>query len=127
YYRSAKSNHTVQIVIPNGQYRPQFVLQNPASQTSQLIPTRVVAVSEPSMPQTRQAGLSATLADNSQFPPWRRSWPWLILFAALISASALAYTWRIASVRPLRLPGTQNEKWSGPSSEAVAEEFRILT
>ncbi len=127
YYRGAGSDDALHIVIPNGQYRPQFVLKNRAAHTEHLVPTGIVAVSEPGTTQGVQPVTSPGPRGNPRLVSWRRSWPWLVLFAVLISASAVAYTWRMASSKGLPLPGMQNEKWSGPSSEPVSEEFRILT
>src|SRR5206468_273852 len=56
-----------------------------------------------------------------------RWWPWVTALAVLISAAALAFSFRPTFRKQVALPRTQNEKWSGPSSEPVSEEFRILT
>jgi len=127
YYRAAGSNDAVHIVIPNGQYRPQFVLHNRVSDTDGLAPTGIVAVSEPAIREPIQPAIGSTADGHARSPAWSGSWRWLILLAVLISASALAYTWRIASGKTVPLPALENEKWSGPSSEPVAEEFRMLT
>lgn len=126
YYRTAGSKDSVHIIIPNGQYRPQFVLHDRASDADELVPRGMVAVPEPATPEVIPPTVASTAEWHSQSRA-RGSWPWLILLAALISASALAYTWRIASGKTVHLPALQNEKWSGPSSEPVAEEFRMLT
>src|SRR3954449_1880528 len=38
YYRGAGSDNALQIVIPNGQYRPHFVLQSRPAKTEHLVP-----------------------------------------------------------------------------------------
>ena len=127
YYCTAGSTDPVHIIIPNGQYRPHFVVQNRPSPVEQLVPAAIVVVSESGTPDPNQLATTAATAGNSQFRWWKRSWPWLLLLAVLISASAVAYTWRITSAKAVHLHTTQNEKWSGPSSQPVPEEFRILT
>jgi hypothetical protein len=127
YYRTAGMDDPVHILIPNGQYRPHFVLQNRAAQPEAVVGAGTVALAEPGTFQSDKATVPATISGTSHLRSWRGSWPWLILFVVLVSASALAFSWRITSGRTAAFPTVLNEKWSGPSSEPLPEEFRILT
>src|SRR3954463_3797334 len=126
-YRGVGANDTVQIVIPNGQYRPQFVLQNRIEHTEILVPAGILVVSEPDPLTT--TGPTFVPRTHRRLPSsaWNRSWPWLVVVAVLASVSPLALSGRAGFPKRGLLPGTQNERWSGPSSEPVSEEFRILT
>src|SRR6478609_11721361 len=39
YYQGEGAGHAVQVVIPNGQYRPHFLLQNRTGHTELIVPT----------------------------------------------------------------------------------------
>lgn len=127
YYRTAGANHAIHIVIPNGQYRPHFVLQKKVEPTESLIHTVAIAVPEPNSIPAIETAIAPEIQGESSSSARRRSWVWITGLAVLVSAAgALAFSWAPAFHKQVLLPKTQNEMWSGPSSEPVSEEFRIL-
>src|SRR5206468_3379969 len=115
YYRGTGADNAVHIVIPNGQYRPQFILQNRGSQAEPLIHrTGIVAVSEPNPTTIRETEVAPDAEERLRLPGRHRWWPWVAGLAVLISAAAFAFSWhRPAPDKPVLLPRTQIEKWSG--------------
>ncbi len=124
YYRSAGANDEIRIAIPNGQYRPQFVVKHhePARESG-LAPTSLVAISEPDA----QSAIDIAVSLPTASPVWKRFIPWLIGLVFLTAAFGGLYSRRFLSHASQPPSKAVNEKWLGPSTEAVSEEFRILT
>lgn len=118
YYRVEGANHAVCIVIPNGQYRPQFVVH----------PATPEPVAEQPHPTEETAAVPAA-------PPRRPRWP---AVAAVVLLLAAAMGIRLA-VRAQRSPAAAavvvhqvsaqplaNEIWKGPAADPVEGDFRML-
>jgi Malectin domain len=136
YYRGPGVGDPVHIVIPNGQYRPHFVLrrtgpQQPFEQVAPRPSTAVVTISEADPQSAIQLALHPEIReiqrDGAQFP-WRPrlSWPLALVVLVAATTGGILLWWSGLHKRSL-LAQLQDEKWSGPSSEPVGEEFRILT
>jgi hypothetical protein len=101
YYRGPGAAHAVHIAIPNGQYRPLFITNgagNPPAAPAALPP-----------PATRPKG----------------RWLWVVP-AALAGAGVIAFL-SLAAHKKMHPPApVANEIWTGPATEPVAAEFRIL-
>ena len=76
YYRSAGANDEVHIAIPNGQYRPQFVVQAPRTRSgrSDSLP-QVWLRFQNRMPKAR---LDIAVSLPTASPVWKRFIPWLM-------------------------------------------------
>jgi hypothetical protein len=103
YYAGAGAGHRLRIVIPNGQYIPQFV--------------------------TNEAAGSAGAATAGHAPSSRRfrlreQLPWILpvlLFCSLLGFWAS----RVLLTRASHAPSSRDEVWSGPA-DPVPAEFRML-
>ena len=102
YYAGAGAGHRLRIVIPNGQYIPQFV--------------------------ANEAAGSAGTAPPDDFFSSRRfrreHWPWILpvlLFCSLLGFWAS----HVLLTRASHAPSSRDEVWSG-SADPVPAEFRML-
>jgi hypothetical protein len=116
YYQREGADHAVSIVIPNGQYRPQFVVQ-PA-------PPEIVEARQEFTPVP-------TIPVPPQPPAARRRWPALsaaILAIAICGLLAMrAYRASThAAHHPVAKPAA-TEVWSGPVTDPAEGDFRMLT
>ena len=114
YYSRDGADHTVHIVIPNGQYRPQFIVH----------PQPPESVPEP--PNTSETPIPVPAA-----PPLRRRWPAIsvaVLAAAICVLVAVRVYWRpVAAVHRAPAQPVVNEVWNGPVTEPAEGDFRMLT
>jgi Malectin domain len=121
YYSTAGAGHRVHIIIPNGQYVPQFIFQDRAVENIPPAPT------EDSADQRIQAGRDSSA--NSEVPeltrPSRRR-PRLLWFPALLLclvASVVVFGFvRYREDQSAR----REEIWTGSSTQPVPAEFRML-
>jgi hypothetical protein len=133
YYQGAGVNDDVHIIIPNGQYRPQFVLRHRdpskprGEHTGPLGPTSLIAISEPDPPVAIQLAVLTGMPQGSPSPAWKRFRPWLVGLVSLIAAFGAIHYWLGASHKARPMARIENEKWLGPSADPVPEEFRILS
>ena len=125
YYSREGLGHPVSIAIPNGQYRPQFIIHPPPAPAAAAAPT--AAVPEP----PAKAVENLPLASEAPSPS-RRRWP----LVALATIAAAACVWiairayhRPAPVvhRPAASRQPINEVWKGPATEPAEGAFRMLT
>ncbi len=116
YYDGPGASHAVQILIPNGQYVPQFVASEPAPAE------RVPESRDPGFHES-VVSLEATPASSPRAtPPRRPAWQpkRLHVVAALVLMVVLAGIAVAVSRRKA------NEQWTGPASGPVPLEFRML-
>jgi hypothetical protein len=116
YYQGEGAGHAVHIVIPNGQYRPQFVSQ-PAPLESVAAPPEFAPV--PIIPAPLQA------------PAAHRQW--LVILMAVLAVATCSFL----VIRGYRRPSppahysparpVANEVWSGLVAEPAEGDFRMLT
>jgi hypothetical protein len=116
YYRGEGANHPVCIVIPNGQYRPQFIIH----------PVLPEPLPEP--PHANEKPIPVLAA-----PALHRRWP-AISIIVLAAAIAGFLVIRMARHRApaahhatANLVANANEVWSGPASDPAEGDFRMLT
>jgi Malectin domain len=125
YYREAGAEHAVRILIPNGQYRPQFIASEnswdtlkqhePSSAAPAFETVSVVGVDLPA-PTSNRIGLS-----------WLRSILLAVVCACIVAVIFLLHGLHIkAAAAPPGKPAV--EIWRGDSSlPATVTEFRMLT
>jgi hypothetical protein len=116
YYAADGANHAIHIVIPNGQYVPQFVVCN---QTVQIRDVPKPPIEELAVIQVAPALPPLVVPPSSK---WRRLLPVL----ALCGLTAVAL-WRVARLGPKHVPLTpSSEIWAGSYTDPVPAEFRML-
>jgi len=121
YYEGAGREHAVHIVIPSGQYAPQF--QSPGAR-----PESQTAGTPQNTLQIEQipAAALATAAIRSPIP--RRRIAVLITATLVLAAAIAAVYWKPTAKAHRRTaasdPGV--EIWKGPSTDPVSSEFRLL-
>jgi hypothetical protein len=119
YYSGEGLDHPVSIVIPNGQYRPQFVVHPSA-------PTAAVPEASPATAVENLPGLVPAAPR-----PFTRRWP-VVVLTALAAAACI-----LLGVRAYRRPAATahraalqqqpiNEIWRGPAAEPAEGTFRML-
>lgn len=124
YYRGAGANQRVQIVIPNGQYRPQFIFREVQDKPTEMSSTAAPAImADPKfeLPQTRHG----PAFNHSR---WfgrivRRS---VLLPVLLIAVSGTVLVLHGFQRQSPGASSKSDDTWTGPSSNAVPAEFRIL-
>lgn len=116
YYRGSGVEEELRIVIPNGQYRPQFVYtERPLPQHPD--PTTTAADSEAS------DAVAASFPGRPETPGSRSGWlNWRIIAAAVVAVAATWAGWQ-GLARP-RNAG--NERWTGAASAPLGPELRLL-
>ncbi|MBV8809388.1 MAG: hypothetical protein JO033_12005 [Acidobacteriaceae bacterium] len=128
YYKGPGASHPIQIVIPNGQYVPQFVLQE--------LPKEPVSVPEEAPQAGTESGFAKVeifqapaVASPVEAPVSAKERPrnWVAVFSfALVgfavAAAVLAFH-RHAASKLVAGP----ETWSGSFTEPVPMEYRMLT
>lgn len=112
YYATEGARHPVRILIPNGQYIPQFIVQNGGEQHTSVA---AVASHEPSVFVNE-----ATLQ-----PPAHRSPVRLIVIAAVCVMSLIVLA-RLARMHAKNSSPPRDEIWRGSAVEPVSAEFRML-
>ncbi len=115
YYGGEGAKHAVYIVIPNGQYRPQFII-HPAEPEPAPEPPSIAEHPEP-VPAA---------------PALRRRWPAIsmVVLAAAIGGFLVIRTSRRPAPAAHHPPVAQsiaNEVWSGPATDPAEGDFRMLT
>lgn len=125
YYKGRGAAEQLQIVIPNGQYRPHFVNRETFTQADELgkaadpVPeclpdAATVLPSTPSIPPM-----------NSQASASRSWLKWTAVAAAVLLIAA-AISIGVTRPRPQRPVPATNEVWTGGSTPPVGPEMRIL-
>jgi len=111
YYRGEGADHAVYIVIPNGQYRPQFLV-HPAAQPEPI----------PEPPDVDER--------PTPVPAARRRWPVIsaVALAVVICGLLVIRAWRrpIHAVPRASAQPVANEVWRGPAAEPPEGDFRML-
>jgi len=115
FYSGEGGNHAVYIVIPNGQYRPQFIAHSTAPEP---IPEPLNGATEApdSLPVS---------------PPSRPRWPVVTIVVVAVAICLLlairAYRHPALAIHRSPSPSPANEVWKGPATEPVEGDFRMLT
>ena len=124
YYRGPGAAQPVQIVIPNGQYRPQFLLKEVRAETMKA-PSADLPV-----PGPRVDLEAAELNDISpevrsrlfgSIPRWATLLPVL-----LVVASGTVFLLHAFQKQANNASSGKEDVWTGPSAEPPPAEFRIL-
>jgi hypothetical protein len=140
YYQAEGVSHAVHVIIPNGQYRPMFVIQQ-ASGEELSVAISAATPNRPVMRDTpRPTPTGAPITDlettivrpaASLFPAARK-WKLYGLAAGailtLLASSVVA--WHMLPTprhRPKISTTATNEVWTGPQNEPAPAELRILT
>ena len=127
YYKGPGANHPVHILIPHGQYIPQFVPVENAPP-----PPDAETGLEPTYPVPDFSTVQLLDTPVPPLPPaqseMKFSGTWVTaLSVALISAALALVGWRLshskAAGAPLR---PADEKWLGQVAQPVSPEFRML-
>lgn len=130
YYRGPGASQPIQIVIPNGQYRPQFVSKKDAERAEAEHPDTEIASFSKIIPHA-----PAALAES----PSGRTYG-LRLWIAIVPLLLIAVSGTVFLVRgvqkpipprhrPLlatKSPAPKEEVWAGNATEPIPAEFRIL-
>jgi hypothetical protein len=117
YYRTEATGHAVHIVIPNGQYRPQFVMHPAPPESAEARQEFTTVPIVPALPQTPAAP--------------RRRWPvvsMIVLTAAICSFLIVrSYRHPAPAARRSPVPPVADEVWSGSVVEPAEGDFRMLS
>ncbi len=114
YYEGAGKSHAIHILIPNGQYAPQFVPGEPTSEFTQ------VELLPPSVADTSAVRIPASTAG-------RKPWHLIAIVAALVLVvSFLVASGTLSHLRNRRAATSVNEHWTGAASGPVPMEFRMI-
>ncbi len=125
FYRGPGAAHDVHIVIPNGQYRPQFVL----SAETQPQPSIPQELNEP--PQTALVDplkITPLFAAPGATTPVRSNWRVYLGLAIACSVVLLLFvktSGRKANAQPVA-PALREEVWRGTPVDTAGAEVRIL-
>ncbi|MBV9266245.1 MAG: hypothetical protein JO061_08775 [Acidobacteriaceae bacterium] len=122
YYRTGGADHSIRILIPNGQYKPHFVCRELRERLEPVIKTPATGLAvvnelaaEPVLHST--PALEATAQ--------RPNWPLfvsLVLFAGLCGVFVVrTFSTRASSA------AKPDEVWNGSAADPVPAEFRMLT
>src|SRR6185312_945944 len=122
YYRGAGREHPVHIVIPNGQYAPQF-LSRVAGPAPPLAAARV-----PEAIDIEQISASELALSSIRSPVWGRRIGLLVMAALVLAAAIVTPHWKSAAKAPGRAARAEPgfETWNGSSTDPVSSEFRLL-
>jgi hypothetical protein len=130
YYRGPGASHPVHIVIPNGQYAPQFVEVNPAEDPDQSLKsspqppsTKLIPVEVLSPLSTLDPSSSNVLDLKSSRTNKANRWA-AFAFLALLVAGIFS-VWSI-SHKHKQAAVPYSEIWKGPSGDPVSGDFRLL-
>ena len=121
YYQDAGREHPVHIVIPNGQYAPQF-----RSRDASLEPVTTVKAAELTIASLAGRHLAKPVPVHSVIP--RRRIAFLVLAALVLAAAIAAAYWKPGG-KPQQLTAVSEpdlETWKGVSTDPVSSEFRLL-
>jgi hypothetical protein len=126
FYREDGASHPVHVVIPNGQYRPMFVVKEPIGERP-LKPASELMVMDPVViVQTRVEKEIAEIV-KSPLPPNRN---WIRNLIITVTAAVLALALCVVAARRMmptvRQKAVTNEVWTGPANEPAGAESRIL-
>jgi hypothetical protein len=122
YYANAGSCHPIQIVIPNGQYAPQFIETTHAG-TSALEKTVALAAPLELLP------LIDSVPPVKLDEPTRPSAPRRYLPIAILAVCVLVALLFLFAVRHFHgraADASHGEVWSGSAAEPVSGEYRML-
>ncbi len=126
YYASDGAGHPVQIIIPNGQYVPQFItrsiiVEEPAAPAAEIPPGDFTFDVPPDIPITN-------LPETAETPVNSGNWSWLVAsLLVLLCVAVPALLWkRSQPVAHNPAPAPAEETWIGVATKPVAPEFRML-
>jgi hypothetical protein len=131
FYREEGSSHPVQVVIPNGQYRPVFVVNEPIEERPLKTASELTVMDPVVMVQASAEKGAAELVGSPL--PRDRNRRRNLMTAAVVALLALAFCVvaarrMIPTSRPkiAARPIVTNEVWTGPANEPAGAESRIL-
>lgn len=124
YYSTIGADHAVHIVIPNGQYAPQFVCKgrNESQNQEDLTPPVAVDLNQPVEPLP-EAVPTLPVENSLTGRPKSSGFGFLMIAAgalAVVIALSLYFAFRAGGRSAVR------EVWHGATWEPVASEFRML-
>ena len=129
YYRGPGASQPIQIVIPNGQYRPQFVSKNGPTPPQTPVPSgndaplrdELVVPSTPAT-VTPSGGMQRALF-------WKAGIPLLLILVSgvVVVLRGVQKTPAAAVAHATAHPAAVNDDvWTGPATEPIPAEFRML-
>jgi hypothetical protein len=110
YYALEGSSHRVQIVIPSGQYVPQFVAQRTFVAAEKIL---------------EKEGPIGNFSEPSVELPATKAWLTAVILLVFFLTVSLI-TWRALHKKATIAPALPDETWSGKPTGPVPEEFRML-
>jgi hypothetical protein len=121
YYLDAGREHPVHIVIPNGQYAPQF-----RSPDARLEPLTTVTAAELTISSLSGGHLAKPVPVHSVIP--RRRIAFLVVTALVLAAAIAAAYWKPGGKPQQRTAVSKPdlETWKGVSTDPVSSEFRLV-
>jgi hypothetical protein len=126
YYKGPGASHPVHILIPQGQYIPQFVSIENAT-----LPPHAQAAPEPAYAELDFSS-GQLLEPPIPPPPPSNSRNWLsvrwvwVLSAILICTALVLAGWRLSRAKAAVSSTPGDEKWMGQATQPVAPEFRMM-
>ena len=123
YYTTEGATHSLQIVIPNGQYVPQFVVRNAVVETSF---ASALEFSDSDLDLDQPVDVSLVHPRGNAVPKRLR---WYVVFFSLVLLCLVVSSaaWRLTRVRATPEASVQgNETWVGKATSPVPTEFRML-
>ncbi len=125
YYQGPGASHSIHIVVPNGQYAPQFVPHSRfLDSATSLTPGEAVSAVEILPPDPVSSATNLGIVELG--PPHGRSlvfWTTCVLVCGVVGA---ALVWQF--IHRTRTDGSAgNETWQGVSTEPVSSEFHMLS
>lgn len=131
YYRGPGASQPIQIVIPNGQYRPQFVSKNHP------VAAETPAQSDAVPPFGDQLVVSAAVATANPSGRMHRALFWkagIPLLLILVSGTVVLLVRGVQEkpagrvAHPIAQPAAalKDDVWTGPATEPIPAEFRML-
>jgi Malectin domain len=133
YYKGPGAGHVLHVVIPSGQYRPQFVLREAANTEArrpegEVPATTAVIPLEPVANGLNQAPSKEYEAEGvgpeAESKPGRARFWLAVLGAALVVGLVGGLVWQ--RVVHKTAAGQREEVWKGSSADPVSGEFRML-
>ncbi len=121
YYGSGGAGHAIRITIPNGQYVPQFLVQNGDASSNGRV--HATTVSRAPTEASAMQELRSTEAVNVRLPAAR--WPGVAAMV-LVSIALAIFVSREGQKRTREKSQVQDEVWAGDLTDPVPPELRML-
>jgi malectin (di-glucose binding ER protein) len=127
YYSGAGANHPLRVVIPNGQYRPQFIPGTGTATVWTTTPTLPIdATPAAALPAGQRSSAGETVApDIPVSESAKRRFPlWLAIVGALLAVATIGSFGLRREYATATKPAS--ELWIGNSSDPLQTEVRLI-